>query len=203
MRETQETEETEKRLVIVGSRNPTKVEAVRRVLERASDDNLFLTTTGFQVRGEQVPSGVSDQPVGEEETRRGAVGRAKRVLEEFAAEGVSWGVGLEGGVMSLEDGLYTTAWCAIADNFGNVSLGGGLIMPLPPPIVRDLEAGYELGIATDRLYQVQNSKHAGGALGYLSKDLHSRRAAYEAIFIYALTKFLNPELYELRQELEQ
>lgn len=179
----------------VGSRNPTKVEAVRHTLERVVAEEL-LPVTKLEVRGVEVPSGVSDQPVGEEETRRGALGRARRVLAELAPEGAEWGVGIEGGVMHLDEGVYTTAWCAIVDRRGNTSFGGGLIMPLPPAIVRDLEAGYELGVATDRLYGVQNSKHAGGALGYLSKGLHSRRGAYEAIFIYALTSFLNPELYE-------
>jgi inosine/xanthosine triphosphatase len=183
-------------LVGVGSRNPTKVEAVRRVLEKALAENLLPVAT-VEIRGLEVPSGVSDQPLGEEETRRGALERAQRVLAELADEIADFGVGIEGGVVKLENGLYTTAWCAIVDRKGNRSFGGGLIMPLPPPMVRDLEAGYELGEATDRLYSVKNSKHAGGALGYLSKGLHSRQGAYEAIFTYALTSFLNPELYEL------
>lgn len=184
-------------LVAVGSRNPTKVGAVRRTLERVMAEQL-LPITGLEVRGVAVPSGVSDQPVGQEETRQGALERARRVLAELAPERAEWGVGIEGGIVQLEEGLFTTAWCAIVDRHANTSFGGGLIMPLPPPMVRDLEAGYELGEATDRLYQVQNSKHAGGALGYLSKGLHSRQGAYEAIFIYALTSFLNPQLYEQR-----
>ncbi len=164
------------------------------MLSRASVEQL-LDWPDWEVDGVEVPSGVSDQPVGEEETRRGAVGRAKQAL---SIENAGWGIGIEGGIMHLEEGVFTTAWCAIADQRGNISLGGGLMMPLPPPIVRDLEAGYELGHATDRLFQVQNSKQAGGALGHLSKGLHSRQAAYEAIFTYALSKFLNPELYELK-----
>jgi non-canonical (house-cleaning) NTP pyrophosphatase len=71
-------------------------------------------------------------------------------------------------------------------------------MPLPPPIVRDLEAGYELGDATDRLFSVANSKQAGGALGLLSKGLSTRQHAYEEIFTYALVKFLDPHLYALK-----
>jgi inosine/xanthosine triphosphatase len=188
---------TENLLVRVGSKNPTKVHAVSRVLDRAVSQQL-LAVNEVEVRGLDVSSGVSDQPVGEEETRRGALARAQRALEAGVNDGATWGVGIEGGIVYLPEGVYTTAWCAIVDRRGNSSLGGGLQMPLPPPIVRDLEAGYELGHTTDRLYQVQNSKQAGGVLGHLSKGLHSRRGAYEAIFIYALSKFLNPELYELR-----
>lgn len=184
-------------LVIVGSRNPTKVDAVKLVLQRAVADRL-LEFTSVEVKGEEVPSGVSVQPVGEEETRRGALNRARQALALYEKEGAEFGVGLEGGITYLEEEVYTNAWCAIVDRKGNSSFGGGLIMPLPPVIQRDLKAGFELGDATDRLYKVQNSKHSGGALGYLSKGLHHRRAAYEALFIYALTRFLNRELYELQ-----
>lgn len=180
--------------VIVGSRNPTKVEAVRQVLQRVVAQQL-LPLTALEVRGIEVPSGVSVQPIGQEETRQGAIGRARNALASAEPNKAKWGVGIEGGIVRLEEGWFTTAWSAIVDQNGLTSFGGGLMMPLPPPIVRDLDAGYELGEATDRLFQVQNSKHAGGALGHLSKGLHSRQAAYEAIFIYALTKFLNLDLY--------
>ncbi len=181
--------------VVVGSKNPVKVGAAQVVLGRAVEGQLLPGITDVTVSGMEVPSGVSDQPVGEEETRRGAISRAKAVLE--ALPEAEWGVGIEGGVVQLEDGLYTCAWCAIVDRRGNSALGGGLYMPLPPAIVRDLQAGFELGDATDRLFAVKHSKQAGGALGYLSKDLHSRQGAYEGIFTYALVKFLQPELYEL------
>lgn len=185
----------ERLLVVVGSKNPTKVGAVQAVMNRAVRNGLVPGVSHSAVSGLEVPSGVSDQPFGEEETRRGAIGRARIVLE--TGPEATWGIGIEGGVVRLEDGLYTCAWCAIADRQGHTALGGGLYMPLPPAIVRDLEAGYELGDATDRLFKVSQSKHAGGALGHLSKNLHSRQGAYEAIFTYALVKFLNPELYEL------
>lgn len=180
-------------VVVVGSKNPVKVGAAQVVLGRAVREGLLPDVSEVRVYGLEVPSGVSDQPFGEEETRRGAIGRARAVLE--TAPEAAWGVGIEGGVVRLEDGLYTCAWCAIVDRLGRVGLGGGLYMPLPTAIVRDIENGIELGEATDRLFKVRDSKQAGGALGHLSKNLHSRQGAYEAIFTYALVKFLNPELY--------
>lgn len=185
-----------KLIVAVGSRNPVKIEAVRVVLERAIQENLLPDFTKFEVTGLEVESGVSVQPVGDEETLQGASNRAAKVLQ--ATENGHWGVGLEGGILKLEENIFTNAWCAIVDRYGNRSVGGGLLMPLPPAIVRDLEAGFELGDATDRLFGVKHSKQAGGALGYLSKNLSTRQHAYEEIFTYALVKFLAPALYELR-----
>jgi inosine/xanthosine triphosphatase len=182
-------------LMVVGSKNPVKIGAVRAVMERVAAQGLMPGVAAATVEGREVESGVSDQPIGDEETRRGALSRAQAVLRQ--APGAHYGVGLEGGILKLEGEIFTCAWCVIVDRRGNVSAGSGLVMPLPPPIVRDLEAGYELGDATDRLFAVNNSKHAGGALGLLSKGLRSRQDAYEGIFTYALAKFLDPALYEL------
>lgn len=187
----------EKELVImVGSSNPVKVGAVRTVIERAVGAELVPNVDQVEVQAIEVASGVAAQPVGDEETLRGALGRAKRALE--ANPQATWGVGIEGGILRLDEGVFTNAWCAIVDRQGNQAVGGGLLMPLPPAIVRDLDAGYELGDATDRLFGVKHSKQAGGALGHLSKDLSNRQHAYEEIFTFALVKFLNPTLYELK-----
>ncbi len=184
-----------KLVVVVGSKNPIKVGAVDKVLCEAVAGGLLPGVKQAEVVGQLAASGVSDQPVGDEETRQGAAARARAAL--LACSEAAWGVGIEGGVVRLDSGYHTCAWCVIVDRQDNFSSGGGLYMPLPPVIARDLDAGLELGDATDRLFGVTGSKQAGGALGYLSKNLRSRQSAYETIFTYALVKFLNPEMYEL------
>ena len=77
--------------VAVGSCNPVKVEAVRRAFAAAFPDSEVT------VSKHDVPSGVSDQPRGEEETRLGAQQRARGALAAAAA--ADYGVGLEGGVV--------------------------------------------------------------------------------------------------------
>jgi inosine/xanthosine triphosphatase len=187
--------------VVVGSRNPVKIGAVVVTLQRVFDGGRWPVWNGrdwhsYHVEGVNVPSQIADQPVSEAETIQGAVNRAKNALA--ANDPAEWGIGLEGGVKEIEGELFTCAWCAIVDRHGNVSYGGGLYLPLPAAMVQDIRDGIELGEATDRLFNATNSKHGGGALGYLSKDLHTRQRAYENIFIYALVKFLNPELYDLK-----
>ena len=56
--------------VFVGSKNKIKVDAVRRAFE-----GVFLNET-WVVEGQEVDSGVSEQPMDEEETVRGARNRA-------------------------------------------------------------------------------------------------------------------------------
>jgi len=59
--------------VVVGSTNPVKIAAVAAVLGR--------TGTGAHVDGIAVPSGVRDQPEGDDETIRGARQRAQAALD--------------------------------------------------------------------------------------------------------------------------
>ena len=97
--------------VAVGSGNPCKVDAVRSAFQTAFGERARIVVTSHSV-----PSGVSDQPFGDGETRRGAIHRARAALEAAASsdgegEGVSedkrpppdFAVGLEGGVEEGQD----------------------------------------------------------------------------------------------------
>ncbi len=97
--------------VAVGSTNPTKVEAVRRIFSQAYP--------GSEVMGLSVPSGVPDQPIGDEATRQGALNRAHAALEAARAD---LGLGLEGGVVFTPQGAFTMGWVAIVDRHGRVGL---------------------------------------------------------------------------------
>ena len=58
-----------------------------------------------------MPSGVPDQPWGHEETRKGAIQRARGAL--LAETGADYAVGIEGGVVKAGDGLRSVAYVAI------------------------------------------------------------------------------------------
>ena len=78
--------------VAVGSTNPCKIEAVRKAFcQIFSSDEINI-----EISSHSVPSGVADQPFGDEETRDGAMNRA---LAAYNAEArCDFGVGLEGGL---------------------------------------------------------------------------------------------------------
>ena len=68
--------------IIVASKNPVKVQAVTTAFELAFPQKMH------HVEGIGVPSGVSDQPMSEEETRLGAYNRAQgaKDVDEAAAQ---------------------------------------------------------------------------------------------------------------------
>lgn len=171
------------RRIAVGSTNPVKIAAVRGVLAPLVPD--------AEIDGVAVASTVADQPVGDDETIRGALARARAARD---ATGAALGVGIEGGVVELADGsMRTCAWAAVVSADGRVGVGGSLAMPLPRRVAQWVRGGMELGHAMDRLVAESGTKHGKGAVGILTAGLVDRRAAYEAIIAYALAPLLTPE----------
>jgi inosine/xanthosine triphosphatase len=170
------------RLVAVGSKNPVKVAAVRAVVARIAPLAVVEVVA--------VPSGVPDQPFGDDETIRGAVARARAAREAADAE---LGFGIEGGVVEMADGsMRTCAWAAVTSSDGRQGVGGSLAMPLPDSVARSIrERGVELGHAMDELTGQRETKRGAGAVGILTGGLVDRQRAYEVLIAYAMAPFLS------------
>ncbi len=165
--------------IAVGTDNPVKYRAVRNVMRR-----LFPKA---QVVFLRVPSGLPEQPWGDEETRRGAANRARAARLAAKAD---WGVGIEGGVIESEFGLMTCAWCAIQDRSGRVGIGGSTNMLLPERVAERVRAGSELGQAMDEFAKIRDVRRKMGAIGVMTRGLSDRQRAYEFIVKMAVVKFL-------------
>ncbi len=172
------------RSVAVGSSNPVKLAAARAILAWAAP--------GATVTALPVPSGVPDQPVGDEETITGARNRARAAREALDAD---LGVGLEGGVVDTPHGMRSNAWCVVVHRDGREGVGGSLAMPLPDAVARMVRGGVELGHAMDALVAEVGTKHGKGAVGILTAGRIDRQAAYEVLVTYAMAPFVTPELY--------
>jgi inosine/xanthosine triphosphatase len=168
------------RIVGVGSLNPVKIGATR--------DTLARVAPHLRVEGISVPSGVPDQPWGDEETIAGALARARAARLGLDAD---LGVGIEGGVIAMGDGgVRTCAWAAIVARDGREGVGGSLSMPLPPRVAQLVRDGMELGHAMDAVSGSHNVKQGVGAVGILTNGLVTRQQAYEVIVAYALAPWL-------------
>jgi inosine/xanthosine triphosphatase len=170
--------------VAVGSRNPVKVAAVTAVIQRL--------WSGATVTGVAVASGVSVQPLSDEEAIAGATNRAREALAISAAD---LGVGLEGNTVETPYGMFTTGWAAIVDRRGVIGLGSSGRLPLPAVVAQAVRNGRELGPLMDELVGQVNTKQRQGAVGILTQGLMTRTGALEIAVLYALARFLHP-LYE-------
>jgi inosine/xanthosine triphosphatase len=166
--------------VAVGSTNPVKVGAARSVMAKLATD--------VEVTGVSVPSGVPDQPWGDEETIRGAVARARAARESLDAD---IGIGIEGGVVAAADGsVRSCAWVAATARDGREGIGGSLAFTLPDDVAALVRDGMELGHAMDAVGGTHNVKQGVGAVGVLTHGLVTRQQAYEVLVAYALVPLL-------------
>jgi inosine/xanthosine triphosphatase len=176
------------RTIAVGSTNPVKIAAARAVL------SVFAPNA--RIEGVAVASTVADQPVGDDETIRGALARAIAARHALDAE---LGVGLEGGIVEQLDGSMTTcAWAAIVDANDRRGIGGSLAMPLPHAVAEMIRGGMELGHAMDRLVGAHDTKRGKGAVGILTAGLVDRQRAYETLVSYAAAPFVSEDLFARR-----
>ena len=169
--------------VIVASRNPAKVRAVREAfsLQFPEEDIEYIPVS--------VASGVSDQPLSDDETRTGARNRARSACEQFS-DADFW-VGLEGGIDTIDDYLMAFAWMAVLGPGGRIGEARTATLPLPPAVKVLVEQGLELGDANDQVFSTVNSKHQGGAFGLLTNGLYTREGVYTEALVIALVPFVN------------
>ncbi|MFB9864223.1 inosine/xanthosine triphosphatase [Rufibacter immobilis] len=172
--------------VVVASTNPVKGKAALGGFQR------MFPQEQFELVAVEVPSGVADQPMTNEETWQGARNRVMNAKQAYP-DAHYW-IGIEGGVEELEGELASFSWVAVCtgDKWGKARSG---MFFLPPAMTELIAQGVELGKANDQVFSQLNSKQKGGAIGMLSDGALDRKELYEQAVIQALVPFKNPELY--------
>jgi inosine/xanthosine triphosphatase len=134
--------------VCVGTTNPAKISAVQLALEPMKLEGTL------QVESVSCTSGVSPQPIGIEETMRGAQNRARAALD--AAKDADYGIGLEGGIEKVGDQWFECGWiCIVHRESGKVSYGSTARVLLAPQLVEPMLKGVELGVLMDAMTYVR------------------------------------------------
>ena len=171
----------------VGSENPVKINCVTQAVAEFWNE--------FKVVGVNTDSQVSAQPKTEAEMYTGACNRANQSLDKIAE--ANFGVGIEGGIVDTEFGMWAFAIIVIIDRNGRISEGQTGRFKLPEGVAKLIrEEGLELGDADDRFFGHENSKQKEGAIGILSDGKITRLDLYKPAVIFALLPFIHPEYYE-------
>ncbi len=166
--------------IIVGSKNVAKLAAVEKGAGAYWND--------IMVTGEDVDSGVPAQPIGMDETRQGALNRARAAL----ATGGDLGIGLEGGVVNISGDWIMFGFVAITDGRREVAvMTAGT--PLPHAWGEAMAAGGELRpyvLAAGLPYDYKK-----GVVGLLTQDTVSRDEGFAAAVKTALAPWITPDAY--------
>jgi len=176
-------------LVLVGSKNPVKIQSV--------NDAFLNYFPDIETHGIDVKSGVADQPVNDD-TFKGAKNRADALhkLNKEYNLGADFMVGIEGGIINICDNWFAFGCICIINKEGKAAFGTSSHFPLPGQIIAELMKGIELGKVIDDLSDQSNSKQKTGAIGFLTKNIITRKDLYSQGIITALIPFINPVLFK-------
>ncbi len=201
-------------LVYVGSTSEAKVLATQQGFDRFFKDS--------SVRGvNSICSGVSAQPVGDEETLKGAKKRANMILKSLDESvrkltycfvvGIEGGIDKGSGVNSNEGGCSMNCipslcfgWvCIIHTLTGKMSVSRSASFVIPHAVSSLLEeVGYEnleLGAACDQVYKKKGQgKGVGGLVGVVTESKISRADFYTDAIVLALGSLMT-EYVELKE----
>jgi len=169
--------------VNVGSTNPVKIEAVRKVLGKIYSK--------VEISSIKVETGVPSEPK-EDEVIRGAMNRAKAAIRD-----ADIGVGIEAGLLwdNAINWYFDVQFCVIVDSSGKATIGHGPGFWYPPKIIDEVDKGLTVNDAMRKLTGIEEIGHNMGAVGYLSKGLIDRTSLTEQSVIAAFIPRIRPELY--------
>ncbi|MCJ8167412.1 inosine/xanthosine triphosphatase [Pontibacter sp. E15-1] len=172
--------------VVVASLNPVKVQAALEGIRR------MFPEESFEAIPRSVPSNVAEQPMTDTETLTGAVNRVNNAFDTHP-DADFW-VGIEGGVAGMDGELTAFAWVVVRSG-GLVGKARSGTFFLPRAVADLVAQGIELGTADDMVFNRNNSKQAGGAIGILTANALDRKQLYAQAVMLALVPFKNEPLY--------
>lgn len=173
--------------IAVGSENPVKIKATYDAFKTLWPNKEWI------VEGVDVPSGVADQPMSDEESIKGAINRAKRALKKLNAE---FGVGLEGGLQRIGKRWFDCGWAVVLSKKGELGIASTVRIETPAKLMKLIKQGKELGEANDLYFKKKNSKQGQGHFGLMTNGAITRALGYRDGLIMALTRFLHSEIWK-------
>jgi inosine/xanthosine triphosphatase len=168
----------------LGTTNKAKEKAVR---EWSESEGIV----DFELNCVKVESGVSDMPMSDEECIDGAINRAKNsLLEDLDAE---YGIGMEGGVSTINDTMFLCGWVAIVNREGKAGIGCSGHIEVPDSIRVEIENGKELGPLLGEMHE-RDVRNNEGAWGIFTNGRITRSDSFLNSLTFAFAKF-DSDLY--------
>ncbi len=174
--------------ILVGSKNPVKINAVKTAYERYFGN--------VETIGMEVDSKVSSQPINDD-TFKGAKNRSAELkkINDTNNLNADYFVGIEGGIIKLFSTWFAFGCMCVMDKEGNTGFGTSPMFELPESIIRQLLSGKELGLIMDELQNQSNTKQKHGAIGYFTNGVMDRHNLYVQGLITAIIPFLHKEMF--------
>ncbi|MEM2005521.1 MAG: inosine/xanthosine triphosphatase [Zestosphaera sp.] len=177
--------------VCAGTRNPSKLEGIRRAFSKAFGDTCLEVVSVDYVGG-------SPQPVGLSEVLNGALRRARNPPNSSECD---FRVGVEAGIIELTPKMYLDVQAAaVEDRNGFLSVGLSPAFQVPQSLIRLVFEGEarELEEAVELVYGIPSIGEREGVIHLLSEGLFDRTYLTEIAVLMALLPWINERAYGRR-----
>lgn len=165
--------------IAIGTTNKAKTQAVEFIVKKYFTQTMFTHI--------KAASEVSEQPMTTEETRLGAINRAKNAMRETGAD---LSFGLEGGVTEIDGIMYVCNWGALILADGSLITAAGAQIILPEEIAQEIRTGKELGPVMEAYTQRRDIRQHIGAVGIFTQGIVDRQAMFEHIISLLVGQYL-------------
>lgn len=173
--------------VAIGSKNIPKQRAVAAAFRQVyPDDFLEFHTLA-------VDSEVSSHPTSAQESLEGALNRLKNA--KAAQPEADFYVGIEGGLLRVEDRAWEHSWVAVEDKKGQLYTAISAGLEMRGKLLQAILNGQELGKAFAEQHGTENVGNKMGAYGHVTNNLVTRESATTDAVIFALAGFIHPEYF--------
>jgi len=174
----------------VGSKNPSKIRAAREAF-------ILIYGGDIEIIPIDVPNTIR-QPLSDNQMIQGAIYRANYALKNAKA---NLGVGMEGGLVRNDYGVFVKGWVAITDG-SKIGLASTVSVQLPDYIWDIVVGGIveELEDIMVKLTKIENIGDNIGAIGYMAQNKYSRTLAFRDAILCAYGRFSREELFSIRTE---
>ncbi|MHA1226021.1 MAG: inosine/xanthosine triphosphatase, partial [Candidatus Hodarchaeales archaeon] len=154
--------------IIVGSKNPVKVQATNMVFEEVFKKVKIDACDVSEFDPSETV--LKPQPIGEQETYEASRWRVRFLQERFPE--YDYFVGIEGGITESREGQARIILYSSIANNENIITVRGCEIPLPLTWFDELKRNsqLELGDVASRMSGVENIKRKQGAVGYFTNN---------------------------------
>ena len=172
--------------IAVGSGKLYKIQAAMAACERLLGEHT-------RIHGVSVESGVSSQPMTTLESIRGARNRAIAALKG-APMPCEIGIGIENGLVELEDQWFATTWVVARGDSGREGMASTLLRPVPADVMTLVKQGQELSAAIRELYGEEPGGR-DGLIGLITQGALNRHDVLRDGIVAALSPLVNQRLF--------
>ena len=174
--------------VLVGSENSVKIQSVK--------EDFLTFFEHVEVEGISVDTGVPHQPVNDE-TFEGAKHRAENVkrINDQQNLDATFFVGIEGGVLQLQDRWFSVNVVYILDSHNRDSFATTGLYELPNALSKELLMKKDLGYAMEELASNNYAARERGTVAFLTGGKMDRFQNQVQGITLALIPFVNDNLY--------